>query len=407
MTTSFFSWLDYSEHDRRRALDVIGMFSERDTRDELGIGSVRDAFADLFFPGTSTIQTRARYFLFLPWIYLRLEQKKVRSSDIAWKARQEELALIKPIMESDDSEGAFGKEAGKSLKRLPSSVYWQGLGTWGIRLFPGSQAQYHQSLDGYHSSRRRLMRDDDGEPVEGTVRQNWHPGLPPPPAGFPWSNISLTLAPAEAEYLRERILTCVPGTLLAFLVDRGKPGEYVAFPWQHPQFADFPDPIREQLGHARNVSEVMHGSALLYNLMLAELVEREDLRDRYRDLLTGWQAKLDARHQALAAWNRKEFWEHVRSQGTRVSLSTESFVNSWLGLAIAEGSSVADREDARRLIRNRERAVKRGQARLENRRALELWSGAAGTAQQNYRWPNAQTIVLDILKAAVRGPTIA
>lgn len=70
--TSSFTWLDYSEQDKRKMLDVISLFSEKTTRDELGIGSVRDAFADLFFPGTSTIQTRARYFLFIPWIYLDL-----------------------------------------------------------------------------------------------------------------------------------------------------------------------------------------------------------------------------------------------------------------------------------------------------------------------------------------------
>lgn len=44
-------------------LDVTSQFGERTTRDELGIGTVRDAFADALFPGTSTIQTRAHYFL--------------------------------------------------------------------------------------------------------------------------------------------------------------------------------------------------------------------------------------------------------------------------------------------------------------------------------------------------------
>ena len=60
---SAFVWLDYSERERRKMLDVVDLFREHDTRDELGIGSVRDAFADLLFPGTSTIMTRARYFL--------------------------------------------------------------------------------------------------------------------------------------------------------------------------------------------------------------------------------------------------------------------------------------------------------------------------------------------------------
>ncbi len=52
ITGSYFSWMDYSERERREALDVIDLFSEQDTRDELGIGTVRDAFADLLFPGT-------------------------------------------------------------------------------------------------------------------------------------------------------------------------------------------------------------------------------------------------------------------------------------------------------------------------------------------------------------------
>ena len=35
--TSAFAWLDHSEFDRRKTLDVIDLFSEQDTRDELGI----------------------------------------------------------------------------------------------------------------------------------------------------------------------------------------------------------------------------------------------------------------------------------------------------------------------------------------------------------------------------------
>ncbi len=61
------AWLDYSDHERRKSLDVIGLFREEYTRDKLGIDSIRDRLADALFPGTSTIQTRARYFLFIPW----------------------------------------------------------------------------------------------------------------------------------------------------------------------------------------------------------------------------------------------------------------------------------------------------------------------------------------------------
>src|SRR5882757_11226925 len=77
---SQFVWLDYSEHERRKMLDIVDLFREHDTRDELGIGLVRDTFADLFFPGTSTIMTRARYFLLVAWTYQRLEAKRVNSA---------------------------------------------------------------------------------------------------------------------------------------------------------------------------------------------------------------------------------------------------------------------------------------------------------------------------------------
>ena len=56
---SSFTWLDYSEQERRKMLDVVDLFKEQNTRDELGIGAIRDALADQFFPGTGTVQTRA------------------------------------------------------------------------------------------------------------------------------------------------------------------------------------------------------------------------------------------------------------------------------------------------------------------------------------------------------------
>lgn len=47
---STFTWLDHSDTERQRALDAIDQFKESETRDELGLGSFRDAFADLWGP---------------------------------------------------------------------------------------------------------------------------------------------------------------------------------------------------------------------------------------------------------------------------------------------------------------------------------------------------------------------
>lgn len=395
---SSFTWLDYSEHERRKMLDVVHLFQEKDTRDELGIGAVRDAFADLLFPGTSTIQRRARYFLFIPWMYLKLEKGKVPSNSISRRSRDEEIALIEVLVRSDDSSGVIGERARHNLKRLPSNIYWQGLGRWGIRLFPGSQDQYFRSLDSCYVSGDRSRRNDDGEPMEGKVLRNWHSGIPPAPKDFP-RNVSLSLTVIEAKYLRERILTHVPQTLLAFLINEGALTEQIAFPWEHPQLAEFPVQIREQLKHARNFSEIIHGAALLYNLMLAEAAGYENLIEQYRDWLQQWAAALSVRRSELLNWDRLRFWTIVASGNQRISHLTRLFIESWLDLILSpvDASEVAADKRAHHLIHERERQLKRGLARLDNMRARELWNGQAGTSQLDYRWAIAQTIIEDIL----------
>lgn len=62
---SALSWIDFDQADRDRTRRIMDLFSEKEARDELGLGSVRDAISDLLFPGTSTIQTRLRYMMFV------------------------------------------------------------------------------------------------------------------------------------------------------------------------------------------------------------------------------------------------------------------------------------------------------------------------------------------------------
>ncbi|MFH1933727.1 MAG: DUF6361 family protein [Pseudomonadota bacterium] len=71
---SSFSWVDFAEDDRRRMMEVLYLFRDREIREELGIGTVRDAFSDILFPGTSTFHTRAKYMLFIPWIFMIQER---------------------------------------------------------------------------------------------------------------------------------------------------------------------------------------------------------------------------------------------------------------------------------------------------------------------------------------------
>jgi len=60
--------LDFPSEHRDRVKTVLDLLATPGGVDELGIGVIRDAFADLLFPGISTIQTRAKYFLIIPRI---------------------------------------------------------------------------------------------------------------------------------------------------------------------------------------------------------------------------------------------------------------------------------------------------------------------------------------------------
>lgn len=407
---SYLSWLDYSEDHRRRMLDFIDQFRERDTRDELGIGSIRDAFAERLFPGTSTIQTRARYFLFIPWIYLSLENDEVPSAEIAAKARRREIALIDALLEAKDRAGVIGKLAGKELQRLPSNIYWQGLGALGIRIFPGAQSQYHRSLDGFYIARNRHPINDDREPTDGPASGNWHARLPPPPESFP-DQAAFRLLRREAEYLQERIVSQAPGTLFAYLAVRGRASDTADYPWEHPRLAHFPLPIRKTLDHARNFSLAIQGAALLYNLMLAEKTRRKELIDDYQRALKDWSAEMSAWRRELARWERREFWRMAISGDREISSairfipsSTRRFVDDWLDLVLRRKGArkIGNNPAARRLIHRRERHLKGSQARLDNPRALRLWNEASGIGRLDFRWFQAQTILKDILKGLRR-----
>jgi len=394
---STFTWLDASEHDRRRAMEVIDLFQRQTTRDELGIGTVRDALAERLSPGLSTIQTRARYFLIVPWTYLRLERLQCPSADIARRGRNNELRIAEALAQSPDPSGAIGREAGRALLRLPSAIYWGGLGVLGIRLFAGSQDQYHRSLDRFYVAQNRassLRQDREGEFFG---HSNWHPHLPPAPDGF-LDELDFQLTQAEAQYLQDRFQARTLGSLIAHLTQRAEPIPETRFPWDEPIGSTYPEPLHSVVEHARCFSELMHGAALLYNLMLSEACERKDWVAGYEERLAQWQALLVDREAAHRAWDRQRFWTLVYESNTRIPIPTRYFASRWIELALGTSPRAVATPTQRKLIRDRELALKRGRARLVHREYLQMYSGAAGAEPIDYRWGVTQDVANDILQ---------
>ncbi len=163
-----------------------------------------------------TDQTRAKYFLLVPWVMKGSERRKGSPTDVAAWVRYDETRLMEALLKGGAKVGVIGSEAKGSLKRMPSSVYWRGLKLWQIRLFDGSIDQYCRWIARGGVGGAAELMTDDKEPVSKRSGQ-WHPGLPPAPGGV-LRETSIDLTYPEAEFLKDRIGQSAPASALGFLV---------------------------------------------------------------------------------------------------------------------------------------------------------------------------------------------
>ncbi len=389
---SSFTWLDASEVDRRRALDVIDLFSVRDTRDQLGLAGIRDAWADRLAPGTSTVQTRARYFLFVPWMYRALAASSVRADRVEARAKRFELGLIKAIRASDPSDGLIGAQAGRGLQRLPSDIYWGGLGAWKVRLFIGARTRYHRALG--------QERVDSVFLTDGGVAADWNPHLPAPPDDFP-DVATLDLRRIDAEFLREQIVQHARGSWIAHLVMSNEVWDTVPALWDHPATSSAPAALARDIEHVRLFSLSMHGAALVYGRMLSEQLGRADWIVDWGKRFDAWVERTRASADSLQHWDTDDFWNRTRLLNPRIPRNSRQFASRWIdGLRVRLRAGLladlADDAEVRRDITARERFLKRHRARLTHREHLQRWSGASGADAFDFRWPVTQRLVRDI-----------
>lgn len=390
---SHIAWLDASSEEQRRMRDIIRLFAERESRDELGLGQIRDAIADALFPGTSTLLTRARYLLFVPWAYMKAATRTNPTAD----ADRYERDIIHAVRDSDDYAGLLGMQAGEALKNLPSAIYWSMLRHYRILADASLSRDDVLRLDG-----RTAFPGDLGDEPSGRFRA-WSATLPPLPEGFPKSIPGgFALTPDEAAWLRDRILDEEPDTLLAHLVLHRPVAESPA-PWMDPSAIRVTGDARVELDDARAFSALMHGAQLIYNLLLAEEYQQAgydriaDPAARFRDRVAAWADDLPALVD-LRTWDLAALLARVElTRGSPININTRRFVVGWRDLIQEVGAgAMADNGAVRSFMVRRERQHKGAQARLGNRARLASWGGSSGAGALEYRWPQVRSILLDI-----------
>lgn len=385
-----------------RVAALLRALQEPGTLDSLGLGTVRDGFADLLHPGTSTIQTRARYFLFVPWLIRRVDAERVAPARYASRLRHHEVRLIECLRHLPPNSGVIGATAGAALKRMPSEIYWSGLGVWGIRRTTGSLGSFAR-----RPHRTGVERDDDGAPTSSAFSA-WA-DLPPAPDDFLDAELDFALSRGEAEFLAERITRYVPGSLLGHLAPAPGAAEAADSPWDLPT-DEMPSALRATLRHAHCVSDVTEGPQHLYNLLVARKARTDFGREtgafeqQAGAQLDRWASDMAERRDELADWREQlhEMWGML-ARVASVPALTRGFVTQCADWALGDPHRLADDPAAQTVIAHRELTLKGRRARLRSGPALEAWNGEARGGRLTYRWEITRSHLRDIAAGLASG----
>lgn len=389
-------WIDFSKDERNKVLNVIHLLDEPGAVDELGIGAVRDAFADYFFPGTSTVQTRAKYFLIVPYVLMEAGSGKYGSdlNSILRKIDNEERNC-RDILIKTSNDGVIGSLVPKSwVLRTPSNIYWNGIKRMGIFKEDLSVKEYvHQSIIQRSLKQAKAYgnRDKDAEENEkddmdagditsiqfwclgDTYKSDWR------------DHLTIELLPEEAAFLKSQIITTQRDSLFAFIlknnIDLEKYGSFGALSEDIRDAVD--DELRYMMGLANDFNNLVSIITTRYNLIVFD-GENERAVSNWelyaKDLKRRSKFDLEAIINRLAIRNWK----------------LRSFLLS-AQVAVREGN-IDCLDD---LIRKREIALK-GTKRAKTNRVGEFKGQSwIGIDRLDYRYTPTKRVIRDIMNAEV------
>lgn len=285
-------WIDFSKSERDKVASVIEGLRKKGVLDELGIAQIRDGFANLFFPGTTTIQTRAKYFLMVPYIFKSLESNSIKDYDKLKKELEDlekecAIKLLGEDMAGDDEEdgdedegGVIGKRSirqGKWVKRPPSSIYWAGLKTYGIIYYPSfSIDEYLNTLSIRKSLKENISKSgnsndssDEGRDDKGygdiqsfnfwnieTYTPDWK------------ENLKMDLTKEEGKFLKRQIIESCPDSMIAFILKNNRTDifEYDSFS-DLEDIANISDNLKCQFHLAKDFSDFNFVLRILFNVV--------------------------------------------------------------------------------------------------------------------------------------------
>lgn len=401
-------WIDFSPTHRNKVMLVMDSFKEQGVIDELGLGTIRDSLSDILFPGTSTIQTRAKYLLLIPWIFQDIETQN-RLDRFYSDLEESEIFFVKVLRKNspDTNSGVIGRTLpNANPQRKPSSIYWNGLRTYDILKFKGSINDYINHLKHFYNQKQKeknQMTDADGN-VPGDDRDSNHlyqqhlwSQLPKPPLDWK-ENITIDLLEEEAIFLRERISFSNPNSLWAYTLNN--------IPDIAKKFSsidDFlnvdtlPENLKELINLAVDFNLIMKGALIHYNYLIqsnrenGRVSELQPIWDNYWNEIKCFN---------WFNWDSNKLWRYCPN----IKIRTKRFVESWIEIVKSE---TFNEVKSNQLLKSRELNLKGiRRARLQDKSIAQKQESFTGisvynnknVSYLNYRWNTVKVLLNDIQK---------
>jgi len=289
-------YIHHSKDELTKVMQVLKMTQESVALDELGIGRIRDAFADKMFPGISTLQKHVKYFSLMPQLYRKaIERRYNRLSEV-----KAEIVRLERIMTKNLYEGSavktgitgsetIGKNATSYVRYDPAYIYNSGLLTFGIL----RSTQLYEQI--YSASKALLgepkaYKTDEEDTADDADEQKGHYQF----CSFPMVNYdftrscSLELTNEDRDFIVEHILQseACKGTLLRYLIDNED--LTLADKFGDIKCDELPNDLARTQDNARRFADFIYMVHVRYNYIYSGYEDKEML-DEFNNLLQAYR----------------------------------------------------------------------------------------------------------------------
>lgn len=222
-------WLDNNQAEQEEMKELLNLLHEKGTLDELGIGTIRDAFSNQLFPGITTIQTRAKYLVILLYLFKEVDAEAKKAVEKDRPATPEVLVRLLNKKQDDlvnDFEKNGLKERGvigirtRNVVQKPAYIYWGALTTFGMvnpnlslyqlcSLICQNAIETNQKRNSFTSNKKKKKEDDDDYYEDAPDAFLDYPALYSP---ITWNinnwrdGLTMNLSYDEAKFISDKIL---------------------------------------------------------------------------------------------------------------------------------------------------------------------------------------------------------